>query len=281
MRKEIVLLFALVSAVSIIKYVIDAPAANVSTSLVPVAASTPACFCGAYEPMAFWQVMVGLSFVLMTLYPIAVIVERALTYRQIKRQSNAFEFNTYSALPYHNIEDAITSAHRDNESLLGKVAFAAVQAMCAARDTGLPCATPAEQARQAALQGAKLKLESNLWTLSTIALTLPIVGLFGAAMQLSDSFIAILYAGGNSIWPMASGAANAMEYIAYSLMLAGPTFWMHRYFKSKVRVLMAELDSASSKLVACLVNQHQIDAPVPEGAVTSRLNHQITTAHQE
>jgi len=194
---------------------------------------------------------------IMSMYSIAVMVERYLTYRAAKQQSREFAPRVAQALKNDRIDEAITIADKHKKSHLAMVVNAGLQEFQATADAKLtPSVVDASKralVRATAIKTAELK--RGLSALATIGSTAPFVGLFGTVVGIINSFQEMNTAQGAGIGAIAGGISEALIETAFGLVVAVPAVWMYNYFSSKVDSFVVEMDNSSSELIDYFLKQ--------------------------
>ncbi|HEX7325108.1 MAG TPA: MotA/TolQ/ExbB proton channel family protein [Rhodanobacteraceae bacterium] len=92
-------------------------------------------------------------------------------------------------------------------------------------------------------------LERYLNSLGTIALIGPLLGLFGTVLGLIRMFLAVMVSGVGDPMKMAGGMGEALICTASGLVVAIPAYVLHRYFRSRVRGYVVEMEKQASALL--------------------------------
>ena len=86
------------------------------------------------------------------------------------------------------------------------------------------------------------RLERFLNTLGTIALISPLLGLLGTVFGLIRMFFAVMVSGVGDPLKMAGGIGEALVCTAAGLCVAIPAYVFHRYFRSRVSMLVVQME---------------------------------------
>jgi biopolymer transport protein ExbB len=92
-------------------------------------------------------------------------------------------------------------------------------------------------------------LERYLNTLGTIALIGPLLGLLGTVFGLIRMFLAVMVSGVGDPMKMAGGIGEALVCTASGLVVAIPAYVLHRYFRSRVRGYVVQMEKQASALL--------------------------------
>ncbi|HEX7370726.1 MAG TPA: MotA/TolQ/ExbB proton channel family protein [Rhodanobacteraceae bacterium] len=93
------------------------------------------------------------------------------------------------------------------------------------------------------------QLERYLNTLGTIALIGPLLGLLGTVFGLIRMFLAVMVSGVGDPMKMAGGIGEALVCTASGLVVAIPAYILHRYFRSRVRGYVVEMEKQATALL--------------------------------
>jgi biopolymer transport protein ExbB len=92
-------------------------------------------------------------------------------------------------------------------------------------------------------------LERYLNTLGTIALIGPLLGLLGTVFGLIRMFLAVMVSGVGDPMKMAGGIGEALVCTASGLVVAIPAYVLHRYFRSRVRGYVVQMEKQATALL--------------------------------
>lgn len=189
---------------------------------------------------------------IMSIWSIAIMVERFLTYNAAKNQSREFAPKVAQALKQAKIDDAIGISEKYKKSHLAMVVNAGLQEF---RAHQLSSDIPGEEidASKRALQRAEAikvaEFKRGLSGLATIGSTAPFVGLFGTVFGIINAFQGMRSAESAGISAVAGGIAEALFTTAFGLLVAVPAVWLFNYFTSKVDNFVVEMDNSSAELI--------------------------------
>ena len=199
-------------------------------------------------------VAIGVIIILliMSMYSIAVMVERFLTYRAAKAQSREFAPRVAQALKNDRIEEAINISDKHKKSHLAMVVNAGLQEF-RAHDSSSDISGDEVEASKRALQRAiaikSAEFKRGLSGLATIGSTAPFVGLFGTVFGIINAFTGMKDAESAGIGAVAGGIAEALLTTALGLAVAVPAVWLFNYFTGKVEGFLVEMDNSASELI--------------------------------
>lgn len=195
---------------------------------------------------------------IMSIWSIAIMVERYLTFNAAKKQSREFAPKVANALKQAKIDDAISISDKFKKSHLAMVVNAGLQEF---RAHQMSSEIPGEDidASKRALQRAEAikiaEFKRGLSGLATIGSTAPFVGLFGTVFGIINAFQGMKSAESAGISAVAGGIAEALFTTAFGLLVAVPAVWLFNYFTSKVDNFVVEMDNSSAELIDYFLKQ--------------------------
>jgi len=210
-----------------------------------------------FSPMDLWHNMgpaakavVAVLFI-MSIWSLAVIIDRALYFSAARKQSREFAPRVAGALKEGKLDEAVKVADRNKKSHLAEVVTAGLQEF---RNFGSGGAITEEQIesskraleRSEAIVHAKLK--RGLGGLATIGSTAPFIGLFGTVVGILNAFQQIATQKTSGIGAVAGGISEALVTTAFGLLVAIPAVMTFNYFTGKVEAFDVEMDNSSSEL---------------------------------
>ena len=189
---------------------------------------------------------------IMSMYSIAIMVERFLTYSAAKKQSREFAPRVAQALKNDRIEEAINISDKHKKSHLAMVVNAGLQEF-RAHNTSTDISGDEVEASKRALQRAiaikSAEFRRGLSGLATVGSTAPFVGLFGTVFGIINAFTGMKSAESAGIGAVAGGIAEALIATAIGLGVAVPAVWAFNYFTGKVDGFIIEMDNSASELI--------------------------------
>jgi biopolymer transport protein ExbB/TolQ len=189
---------------------------------------------------------------LMSVYSIAIMVERYLTYSAAKKQSREFAPRVAQALKNDRIEEAINISDKHRKSHLAMVVSSGLQefrAHEASSDISGDEIEASKRALQRAIAIKTAEFRRGLSGLATIGSTAPFVGLFGTVFGIINAFQGMKNAETAGIAAVAGGISEALFTTALGLLVAVPAVWLFNYFTGKVDGFVVEMDNSASELV--------------------------------
>ncbi|MGI8567208.1 MAG: MotA/TolQ/ExbB proton channel family protein [Pyrinomonadaceae bacterium] len=197
-------------------------------------------------------IIVVIILLLMSMYSIAIMVERFLTYSAAKKQSREFAPRVAQALKNDRIEEAINISDKHKKSHLAMVVNAGLQEFRAHEQSADISGDEIEASKRALQRAIAIKtaeFRRGLSGLATIGSTAPFVGLFGTVFGIISAFQGMKNAETAGIGAVAGGISEALITTAFSLAVAVPAVWLFNYFMGKVDGFVVEMDNSASELI--------------------------------
>ncbi|MCI0488417.1 MAG: MotA/TolQ/ExbB proton channel family protein [Blastocatellia bacterium] len=216
---------------------------------------------GMIQKMEWPAIVVAIVLALMSMYSIAVMVERWLTYNAARNQSRQFAPKVAAALRDNRIDEAIEISDRHKKSHLAMVVNAGLQEFQAHQAGADISGTTMDAARRALQRATALKtaeLKRGLSGLATIGSTAPFVGLLGTVVGIINAFQGMKAAEGTGISAVAGGISEALIETAFGLLVAIPAVWAFNIFQNKVEAFVIEMDNSSSELIDYFLKRREL-----------------------
>jgi biopolymer transport protein ExbB/biopolymer transport protein TolQ len=208
-----------------------------------------------------WATVVTLF--IMSMYSIAVMIERYWTFSQATKQSRKYAPEVARYLKQKKLKEAIdiSDGKQYNMSHLAKVLKPGLQEWQYQVEIG-----ETEKDREGAVEAAKRAiqratavnlsdLKRGMSGLATIGATAPFVGLFGTTFGIINAFAGMALTGSGGIAAVSAGIAEALITTAFGLFVAVPAVWAFNYFNGKVEGFNVEMDNSSSELLDYFIKQ--------------------------
>lgn len=190
----------------------------------------------------------------MSIYSIAVGVERIIVYAKAKKQSNILLRLIGKLWQEGKIEESIkvSSDKKFKNSHLAKVLIAGLNELEFQEDEKAPYAEKVESAKRA-IERATIKglveFRRGLNGLATIGSTGPFVGLFGTTFGVITAFQGMATAGSAGIGAVAAGISEALITTAFGILVAVIAVMFFNFLLNKVDIFTGEMANASSELI--------------------------------
>jgi biopolymer transport protein ExbB/biopolymer transport protein TolQ len=218
----------------------------------------------SFDVMGLWHNMgilakgvVAILFI-MSIWSLAVMIDRALYYSAARKQSREFAPKVAGALKDGKLDEAIKIADRNKKSHLAEVVTAGLQEFRSYGSGGAISEEQIESSKRALERSEAIvhaKLKRGLGGLATIGSTAPFVGLFGTVAGILNAFNQIATQKTAGIAAIAGGISEALVTTAFGLIVAIPAVMTFNYFTNKVESFDVEMDNSSSELVDYFIKQ--------------------------
>lgn len=209
-----------------------------------------------FDDMGVVALSVLAVLMVMSIYSIAVMVERYLTFKAASRQSREFVPQVAELLKTSQLDGALRLSQEYRKSHLAVVVNSGLQELAAGNDT--KASRQMRKAKRALRRATAMKtaeLQRGLSSLATVGSTAPFVGLFGTVMGIFDAFQKMSEAEGSGMAVVAGGISEALITTAFGLIVAVPAVWMYNYFTNRVNVFTVEMSNSADELIDYFLQQ--------------------------
>lgn len=214
---------------------------------------------GMIRKMGWVAIAVNIVLLFMSIFSIAVMIERFLTFRAARNQSREFAPKVAQMLKQARVDEAIGISDKYKKSHLAMVVNAGLQEFQAHQ--GVEISGEEVDASKRALQRATAikiaEFRRGLSSLATIGSTAPFVGLFGTVVGIITAFQEMRNAESAGIAAIAGGISEALFTTAFGLLVAIPAVWAFNYFSSRVDNFVVEMDNSSAELIDYFLKQRR------------------------
>ena len=217
-----------------------------------------------FSPIQLWQNMswipraIVIILFIMSIWSLAVIIDRALYFSAARKQSREFAPKVAGALKNGNLDEAIKVADRTKKSHLAEVVTSGLQEFRSFGSGGSISEEQIESSKRALERSEAIvhsKLKRGLGGLATIGSTAPFIGLLGTVIGILNAFQQIATQKTSGIGAVAGGISEALVTTAFGLVVAIPAVMTFNYFTNKVEAFDVEMDNSSSELVDYFIKQ--------------------------
>jgi biopolymer transport protein ExbB/biopolymer transport protein TolQ len=208
---------------------------------------------GLWNSMGPMAKGVFILLVLLSIYSLAVSVERWMTFQKAKQQSVKYALEVTQLLKQDKLKEAIDLAKKYKHSHVAKVlsagllefAYEAHGAATAGHDT----VAAAERAIERASMMTTADFKKGLGGLATIATTAPFIGLFGTVIGIINAFRGMAASGAGGLGTVSAGISEALVTTALGLFVAIPAVWLYNLFLNKIERFQVEMSNSASELI--------------------------------
>ncbi len=213
---------------------------------------------GMVQHMKWDALTIVIILFIMSIYSLAVMIDRYLYYVAARKQSREFAPKVAGALKDGRLDEAIKVADRSKKSHLAEVVTAGLQEFRSFGSGGTITVEQIESSKRALERSEAIvhaKLKRGLGGLATIGSTAPFVGLLGTVLGILQAFQSIASSKTSGIGQVAGGISEALVTTAFGLVVAIPAVMAFNYFTNKVEAFDVEMDNSSSELVDYFIKQ--------------------------
>jgi len=196
----------------------------------------------------------------MSIWSIAIMVERYLTYTAARNQSREFAPKVAASLKNQKIDEAISLSDKYKKSHLAKVMSSGLlefQAHAKSSEISGEQIEASKRALERAEAIVHAELKRGVSTLATIGSTSPFVGLFGTVVGIINAFKGISTSKSTGLGAVAGGISEALVTTAVGLFVALPAVWAYNYFSGRVEAFDVEMGNSSSELIDYFIKRTQ------------------------
>lgn len=213
---------------------------------------------GMLKNMGWIDLVVVAILFIMSIWSLAVMIDRALYFSAARKQSREFAPKVAGALKDGRLDEAIKVADRTKKSHLAEVVTSGLQEFRSYGSGGAITEEQIESSKRALERSEAIvhaKLKRGLGSLATIGSTAPFIGLFGTVIGILHAFQTIASSKSTGIGAVAGGISEALVTTAFGLLVAIPAVMCFNYFTNKVEAFDVEMDNSSSELVDYFIKQ--------------------------
>ncbi len=197
----------------------------------------------------------------MSIYSIAVMLERYLTFQAAAKQSRQFVPRVAEMLRSAQLEEALKLSQSYRRSHLAVVINSGLQEIAAQQ--GDKTSRRMRKAKRALGRAAAMKtaeLQRGLSGLATVGSTAPFVGLFGTVIGIIDAFEAMNIEQAAGLSTVAGGISEALVTTAFGLVVAIPAVWAFNYFTNRVNVFGVEMNNSADELMDFFLQRQEAES---------------------
>ncbi len=215
--------------------------------------------------MGFFARAVAAVLGIMSVYSLAVIGERLVTYARAVRASRRYAERLRELLPHRRYGEAVALAKELANGHLARVLGVAIQeyeqgvralqegAPGRARDLDVIAAV--NRAIERSSTRAVADLRRGLGALATVGSTAPFVGLLGTVGGIITAFQAMAATGSGGLASISAGIAEALVTTAFGLLVAIPAVMMFNHLTNRVEDMQVDIGDSASELVDHLIKE--------------------------
>jgi biopolymer transport protein ExbB/TolQ len=200
----------------------------------------------------------------LSVFSLAVIVEKHRRFRSASRQSQMFKPVFKNFLHGGEVQELIDALPLHQKSHVAQVVSAGILEYDGVRQTGSDPVASLELVQSALRDSISETLIQSKWGLgflATIGSTAPFIGLFGTVVGIINAFRSIAATGSGGMSVVSGGIAEALVSTALGIFVAIPAVVAFNHFTGKIENFHVEMNRASSQLVNCLFKIPELKMP--------------------
>jgi biopolymer transport protein ExbB/biopolymer transport protein TolQ len=210
-----------------------------------------------FDLVSMWKAMgfiakgVVLILAIMSVWSIAVAIEKFFSYRASRKESLAFLPVVTKCLRQDKLQEAVDSSKNYKKSHLAKVVSAGLLEFLTESTSANPDLT-VETVRRALERASALttaEMKKGLGVLATVGSTAAFVGLFGTVFGIINAFRGMAATGSGGLAAVSAGIAEALVTTGVGIGVAIIGVVLYNIFQSKLEVFQVEMANTSSELV--------------------------------
>jgi biopolymer transport protein ExbB len=203
----------------------------------------------------------------MSIFTVAVSIERLIVFVRAKRESKRFARAVGAILEGKKYQEACELAGKYKTSHVAKVIGSALNEFVKAAPGGTISASydvlgAVQRAIEKTVQRQSAVSRRGLAGLATVGSTAPFVGLFGTTFGIINSFQGMAKEGGGGLGAIAAGIAEALITTAVGIGVAVVAVLLYNYFTSRIEEMQVDSNESAVEVVDLLLKHHpQLGAP--------------------
>jgi biopolymer transport protein ExbB/biopolymer transport protein TolQ len=212
---------------------------------------------GLWESMGLAAKAVVLILAFLSVYSIAIMVERGQHLRRARQQSQEFADSiSDSGIELDAVADLAASPDRGKNCYLAQIVgdtLQDVRPLIEESQDSAAVVAAAEVAVTRAVTETVALLRKRLVHLASTAAGAPFLGLFGTVLGLIRAFQTIATTGSGGLTSVSAGISEALITTLVGLFVAIPALWAHNFLADRIDTLIVDLDSTASRSVGRLI----------------------------
>jgi biopolymer transport protein ExbB/TolQ len=197
--------------------------------------------------------LVAILLAIMSIYSIAVMIEKFLAYGKSRKQSIAFLPELIQLLKERQLQPALDATRNYPRAHIAKVVSAGLLEYENQKEGGVSQnfdrVGAIRRATEMSTTLTSAEMKRGLGGLATIGSTAPFVGLFGTVVGVMNAFSGMAETGVGSFGAVSAGIAEALVTTAFGLFVAIPAVWAYNYFTERLERFTIEMNNAGQELI--------------------------------
>ncbi len=228
----------------------------------------------SFDLLNMWRSMgpfakfIAIVLAVMSVWSLAVAVERILTYSRAGSASRKYAAELATLLPAGKFKEAVELAHSKEfaKGYLPKVLGLALEEYrqgidSHGRDGGkheigeFDIVAAVNRAIDRSTLRTITDMRRGLGSLATIGSTAPFVGLLGTVAGIITAFQAMAATGSGGLGSVSAGIAEALVTTAFGLLVAIPAVMFFNYFTNRVEEIQVDVNDSTTELVDFMIKE--------------------------
>jgi biopolymer transport protein ExbB/TolQ len=189
---------------------------------------------------------------IMSIYVVAVSIERLIVYLKARQQSRSYALLIKDLLQNRKYKEASDAALQFKASHIAKIVRSGLNEYVKGGGTGYDTIGAVNRAIEKTGQRQMAYMRRGLAGLATVGSTAPFVGLFGTVFGIINSFQAMPQ-GGGSLEVVGPGIAEALMTTGAGIGVAVIAVLLFNFFTSQVDALQVDTDESAVEIVDVLI----------------------------
>ena len=209
---------------------------------------------------------------IMSVYSLAVMGERLVTFMRARSRSLRFVVSLGRLLKSRDVKGANALAHQQPQPPIARVVASALdeyaEGVEALRSVGpddvgdFDLVDAVNRAIERTKEREIADLRRGLGGLATIASAAPFVGLFGTVVGIINAFRSMAQSGQGGLGAVSAGISEALVTTAFGLLVAIPAVMVYNYFTNRVDDFIVDMDDVSSELISFVLKEGAHSDPI-------------------
>ena len=225
----------------------------------------------SFNPLDMWHHMGWLDksvvslLVIMSIYSLWVMIDRAYVFSRAKRHSLNFVLGLRDRMAKRDLNGALNLSKAEPQSPIAKVIHEALteyrDGLDAVSKTGpdevgeFDVVDAVNRAIDRVKEREVANMKRGLGGLGTISSGAPFIGLFGTVVGIINAFQAMAASGQGGLGAVSKGISEALVTTAAGLLVAIPALMAYNYFTNTIEQFVVDMNDVSSELISYVLRE--------------------------
>jgi len=225
----------------------------------------------SFNPLEMWHHMGYLDkgvvslLVLMSIYSLWVMIDRAVVFGKAKRYSLSFVLGLREKMAKRDLNGALNLSKAEPQSPIAKVIYEALteyrDGLDAIAKTGpdevgeFDVVDAVNRAIDRVKEREIANMKKGLGGLASISSAAPFIGLFGTVIGIINAFQAMAASGQGGLGAVSKGISEALITTAAGLLVAIPAVMAYNYFTNTIEQFVVDMNDVSSELISYVLRE--------------------------